>query len=154
MKITKKWLDEKGACVLDEEKLRAETEFDGDILKIVKHLMSKNRFQDANWLITHCNTEFQNVQYAIFAAEQVLYIFEDRFPEDNRPRLAITAAKEYLENQSEETYAADTAYTAAYAAANTAACAADTAAKKELQEKIIENGLKNIKNDIAKGVIN
>ncbi len=71
--------------------------------------------------------------YAIYWAEAVLHIFEEKYPDDNRPRKAIEAAKEYLRHPTEENkqaadaaaYAADAA-DAAYAAY--AACAANAAA--------------------------
>jgi hypothetical protein len=62
------------------------------------------------------------VRYAIFAAEQVLGIFEGKHPDDKRPRQAIEAARRYLETPCD---AADAAY-AAYAA-DAAAYAADAA---------------------------
>ena len=40
--------------------------------------------------------EKDNARLAIFAAEQVLPIFEKEYPEDPRPRKAIEAAKEYV----------------------------------------------------------
>ena len=82
----------------------------------------------------------QAVQYAIFAAEQVIDIYEGKYPNDKRPRNAIEAAKAYLKNPSKETKAdayasaaadAYPAYAAASyaddAAAYAAACAADAA---------------------------
>ena len=70
---------------------------------------------------------------AIFAAEQVLDIFERRYPDDKRPRQAIEAAKKVLENDTEETrraaaYAASAAYAGAAPSAAYAAYAADAAA--------------------------
>ena len=40
----------------------------------------------------------QKVQYAIFAAEKVIYLFENKYPDDGRPRKAIEAAKKYVKN--------------------------------------------------------
>ena len=71
--------------------------------------------------------------YAIYCAEAVLHIFEEKYPNDNRPRKAIEAAKEYLKHPTEENkqaayaYAA-AAYDAAYAAYDAAAYAAYDAA--------------------------
>jgi hypothetical protein len=42
------------------------------------------------------------VKYAVFAAENVLDIYELRYPEDKRPRQAIKAAKKCIENPSDE----------------------------------------------------
>ena len=71
------------------------------------------------------------VKFAIYCAEYVLPIFEQEFPNDNRARLAITAAKNWLSNPCEETrqLAAHAAYpiprNPANAAATYAAYAAD-----------------------------
>ena len=79
--------------------------------------------------------------FAIWCAEQVLPVFEDRYPNDDRPRRAIEAAKVAIENPSEENkmvaiaaaYTADAASwaaRAAYAAADAdAAYAASWAAR-------------------------
>ena len=57
------------------------------------------------------------VQYAIYAAEQVIHIFEARYPTDNRPRQAIEFAKAHV-------LSAETVLAAARAAARDAARAA------------------------------
>ena len=66
--------------------------------------------------------------YAIWCAEQVLPVFEDMIPEDDRPRRAIEAAKVAVETPNEENkMAAVLAAYAAYTAAD-AVCVADAAA--------------------------
>ena len=124
--ITKKWLQEKSACsegvkwFLDK---RIE-DISGDLL--VDMLMNEDKFQWANWLIVRIMDYKQRVQYAVFAAEQVLDIFEKKYPNDKRPREAIEAAKKCIDNPSDENKkAAYAAYAAAYVAA---AYAADDAA--------------------------
>lgn len=74
-------------------------------------------------------TKEDSVALAIFAAEQVVEIYEERYPGDLRPRKAIEAAKAYLENPTDATDAADAAYAAADAAAYTARAAARAAAE-------------------------
>ena len=125
-KITKKWLKKINACCPESDMDRAEKEFKGDIELIAKALLDNNRFDDANWLLTRIMNKSQNVQYAIFAAEQVLSIFENKYPNDNRPRKAIEAAKNYLKNPCKKTKSAAyaTVYTTVYAAANAATAAA------------------------------
>jgi hypothetical protein len=59
--------------------------------------------------------------FALDAAEHVLYLFEKKFPEDNRPRFAIECAREFLagtKTKQELAAAADAAYAsrAAYTA--------------------------------------
>jgi len=93
-----------------------------------------NILRYADWGICRIFTKEQKVKYAIYSAELVLDIFEKRYPEDNRPRKAIEAARGYLINQSEEnrikcrTAAAAAAYAAAAAAAAADAAAYATAA--------------------------
>ena len=131
--ITKEFLEKHNACSsgmswVTENKLigLAPKEF-------IDTLMSNDKFGWANWLIVRLMNKKQKVQYAIFAAEQVLYIFEKKYPGDLRPRKAIEAAKEYLTHPFIKTkraaYAAATAAAyaadAAYAAATAAAYAAD-----------------------------
>jgi len=79
----------------------------------------------ARWLFTKLMTNKQNVEIAIFSAEQVLNIFEKKYSNDDRPRKAILAAKRYLkvptlQNKTNADAAADAAYASAYAAAYTA----------------------------------
>ncbi len=129
---------------------------------LIKDLMSKKRYEWANWLIVRLMDKPQYVAYAIYAAEQVIDIYEKKYPNDVRPRKAIEAAKEYLKNPSEENKcaAANAARAAARAAANAAYAAADAAAyaaadaaadaayaaadaaRKKLQIKILKYGLK------------
>lgn len=50
-------------------------------------------------------TKIDSVKLAIFTAEQVIDIFEGKYPEDDRPRKAIEAAKNFIKNPCEETQA-------------------------------------------------
>ena len=135
------------------------------IEEIINTMMKHNSHADAYWLIVRFMSHVEKVLYAIFAAEQVLGIYEKKYPEDGRPRKAIEAAKAWIKNPFEETkkaaYAADAAARAAahaaYAAADAAADAvadaaayaaadaADAAANKRLQEKILNFGIELIK---------
>jgi hypothetical protein len=74
-------------------------------------------------------TKKQAVELAILFAERVLPIFEVKYPDDKRPRLAIEAAKEWLKNPTAKNKKAYAAYAYAYAAyaAYAAACAAAAA---------------------------
>jgi len=82
------------------------------------------------------------VSFAILCAEAVLSIYEIKYPNDDRPRKAIEAAKKYLRHPSADAAraayaayaAADAAYAAAYAAdaaVYAAAYAADAAARAD-----------------------
>ena len=140
MKITMKWLEENNACMESREMWQTEKMKSIDSIRLVKKLMVEDRFQWANWLIVRLMTHEQKIQYTIFAAEQVIEIYEKKYPSDNRPRKAIEAARKYIAEPSEENKIA------AYAAANAAAYAADNAAyaaaRAEMQKRIIANGIK------------
>ena len=111
-----------------------------------------DRKQDLKALVdARTCTKAQAVEYAVICAEDVLFIWEEAHPEDDRPRKAIEATRAWLAEPTEarrvdansaadaysaatDAYAADAAYyadAAAYYAANAAyyaARAADSAA--------------------------
>ena len=131
MKITEQWFAEHNACKEGMEWVNKyyENRKEIEAAEIVTALRDFNTSW-ANWVITKVFDKTQCVKYAIFAAEQVLHIFEDKYPEDLRPRKAIEAAKAYLENPCEATRkAAGDAYAAARVSCNIAraACAAGDA---------------------------
>lgn len=107
-KITKEWLREKGACAEGYEwfiRQRVKGEVD-----ILEQLEKEEKYDWANWLIVRRMTRPQYLQYAVFAAEQVIGSFEKRYPNDKRLRLAIEATRRCITDDSPE------ARTAAYAA--------------------------------------
>ena len=150
MEITKKWLDKQGACA-DGVKWFVESKFEGiEGIALVKKTMKK-KMDWANWLVVRLMTHDQQIRYAIFAAEQVINIYEEKYPDDKRPREAIEAAKRYLADKTEgnrqaASTAADAAYAAAYAAhaAHAAANAAYAAAKSDMFKTIINYGIEII----------
>ncbi len=125
MKITKGWLKKINACregVDEFDKYDLSTP-----IKCVEKCIKINRLDWANWLIVRCMEYKQYVSYAIFAAEQVIDIYEKRYPNDIKPRNAINAAKKCLNDPSIKNK--KSAYAAAFAAAAAyAAYAADAAA--------------------------
>ena len=134
MKITLKYLQAQSACNEGVEFVQ-ENGFIGMeakdfILKLIEH----KKLDWANWLSVRVLNKLDKVRYAVYAAEQVIDIYEKKYTNDDRPRKAIEAAKNYIENPSREN-----AYTAAHAsiasanaadaaAASAAASAADAAA--------------------------
>jgi len=97
---------------------------------LTKTLLDVNKVKPdwAAWLYARLMSEEQCKQFAIYAAEEVLHIFEAEYPNDDRPRLAIVAAKIALEsNTPANREAARDAADAAYAAGAYVACAADAA---------------------------
>jgi hypothetical protein len=160
MNITKEWLLEKDACKGGIKWFLSQDEIDAG--KVMLKLIDCDRVADARWVMRKLiATKTQAVLIAIFAAEPAIDIFENKYPDDKRPRKAIEAAKAYIDNPCENTRlaanhayhaayaAAYAAYAAAYAAADAAYAAADAAAaadyhdyhdcgKKETQVKIIK----------------
>lgn len=74
-------------------------------------------------------TKNDSVEIAIFAAEQVIEVFEKKYPNDDRPRKAIEAAKAWSKDPSDKNKKA--AYAAARAA-DAAIYAADAAMVKKI----------------------
>jgi len=128
MKITKNWLEEKNACREGINFFISQKETES--LIILKNLIEQKKLNWANWLIVRTMTYKQYVLYAIFSAEQVINIFEKKYPTDNRPRNAIKQAKKCILNADAAAYADAyaAAADAAAAAADDAAAAADAAA--------------------------
>jgi len=139
-KVTIEKLRSMDAC--DSAVEWVEEQKETDLLKLINAAMKKSRFDWVNWYLVRIMTYKQYVSYAIFAAEQVIDIFERKYPEEKRPREAIKAAKKCLSSptKNNKSAAAHTAHTAhtAYAAADAvhadaayatacAACAACTA---------------------------
>jgi hypothetical protein len=165
MKITREFLKEKRACSDGFKWWCDNCEGLSDVDQIKK--LAEHRFSWANWLIVRIMSYEQYVSYAIFAAEQVIGIYEKKYPEDKRPRKAIEAAKECLKDPSGKNKkaayaAAGDAYAAAYTAYAAAAYAAYAAAgdaddaddaayaaaayaataRNKLRKKIINYGIK------------
>ena len=143
MKITENWLRKKAAC--DEGIEWFSHSSQNDPIVVLKLLISENRLNWANWLIVRVMKRKHYLAYAIFAAEQVLEIYEKKYPNNKCPSHAIKAAKTVLKKDTKETriaaaYAADAAAYASDAAAYAAAYASD-AAKNKLQLKILEYGI-------------
>ena len=73
---------------------------------------------DAIWCF-RCTTQSSDnirIEFACRCAEHVLHFFEDKYPGDKRPRLAIEAARDCLMNKTTD-WAAGDAWDAARAAA-------------------------------------
>ena len=123
MKITKGWLKNQMACTggIDwfEKEVKEASEF--ELLEKLIKTNEKEKLQWANWLLSKLFNRKQKIQYAVFAAEQVIGLFEKKYPSDKRPRKAIDAAKEVLKADTAENrqaaYVAYADYSAAYAAA-------------------------------------
>ena len=148
MKITKEWLKEKSACMAGQKWFLDQEETDG--VNVVRKLVRVGKLDWANWLVVRIMTYKQYVSYAVYSAEQVIDLYEKKYPGDDRPRRAIEAAKICINNPTQENkYAAARAADAAtYAtcaaarAADAATRAADAVANDEMKKKIINYGVK------------
>jgi len=89
--------------------------------EVMEGLLKDKRLEWANWLIARLLNRKGKIRYAIFAAEEVLELFEKKYPEDKRPRKAIKAAKAVLRKNNKETR--DAAGAAAWAAGDAARAA-------------------------------
>ena len=87
-----------------------------------KSLTTIKRLEYSSWYADPSKRKDVQVWFAILCAESVLIHFESKFPNDDRPRKAIEAAKEYLRLKTAR------AARAAASAADRAASAADYAA--------------------------
>ena len=109
--ITVKWLESINACGEAVEVFADQNE--KDALKVLGLMIKQKKLSWANWLIVRLMTYKKYVSYAVYAAEQVINIYEKRHPGDNRPREAIKAAKRCIKNPSRENKAAAVAYAVA-----------------------------------------
>lgn len=119
MKTTLNKLKAAGACTERYKVLLTalgKTESDDEELTILK-IIETNGIQDAIWALR--TVEGKDKELRLFAAdcaEMVLPIYEKQFPNDDRPRKAIQAARDYANG-----LITDAASAAAWAAARTTA---------------------------------
>jgi len=131
--ITLRWLTQQGACPEGKQWFREHE--NPDAVTTLESLIEDDKLKWGNWLIVRVMERKQYLQYAVFAAEQAIDLFEREYPSDERPRKAIEAVRRCIEDDSPENRAAaraagDAAGDAAWAAARAAgaARAASTAA--------------------------
>ena len=137
-KITDGWIKENNPC---SEALKWWGEKEREPIKILKELIKVKKYVWANWMIVRVMTYNDYVSYAVFAAEQVIDIYEKKYPDDKRPREAIEAAKKCIDDPSKENKEAAWA-----AGAATWAAGAAGAAEKAMQLKILNYGMKLLNN--------
>lgn len=109
--FTKEFMQRNKGCYTDEQLSRCSF-MSQELITLESILASEIPFRDKYWFVCQkLAGNDQNIKIAVAAAEIVLPIYEDKYPDDDRPRKAIDAAKSGL-NAAD---AADAAY-AAYAA--------------------------------------
>ena len=132
MKLTNAWLEKWEACSDGVAWFRKSGLTESS--EVLEGLLKDKKLGWAKWLIVRLLDRKDKIRYAVFAAEQVIEIFEKKYPEDKRPRQAIEAAKAVLATDDGETRAAARA-------AGDAAWAAAWAAGDAVQEKIVRYGM-------------
>ncbi len=97
MKITLELLTKYHFCSGEIEYFKKNKLEDIQLTELIKIFNKDNKLPLSNWLISRLLDNDNKVRYAIYAAELVLHIFEDKYPDDNRLRKAIEIAKNYLQ---------------------------------------------------------
>lgn len=168
--LTKQFMQDNCGCYSQDE-LMSCSFMKSEEITLDSILTSEIPLKDKFWFVCRkLATKEQNQQIAIFCAETVLFINEDKHPYGDRPRRAIKAAKDYLagaisiEELLEARLAAFSAFSATYADAAyyayyaaTAAAYADTAydatfavastSRKNLNEMLLKSLIEFCKNN-------
>src|SRR5271157_1137493 len=100
-----------------------------DHADLIKDLIKKDKVNWANWLVSKLLNTDNVIRYAIYSAELVIYLFEEKYPNDDRPRKAIEAAKNYLNDPKKENRSAAWDSGEAAWAAGATACSVWAAAR-------------------------
>ena len=138
--ITKKWIDKNNPC---EKALVWYKDYLGKSpITILNRLIKTKKYVWANWFIVRVMEYRDYVSYAVYTAEQVIDIFEKKYPDDKRPRQAIEAAKKCIKDPSKENKKVARAAWVAAGAARAAAEAAWVATEAAIQKKILDYGIK------------
>jgi hypothetical protein len=102
MLVTKEKLIELNACEEGIEFLEDHNMLGEPLTDVIKFGIAHEQYVYCNWLIVRWMDYKQRVSYAVFAAEQCIENYETSYPDDDRPRQAIEAAKICIENPSAE----------------------------------------------------
>ncbi len=125
-------INRQNACAGGMRWFKAQDETDS--IKVLEKLLAQDKWDYFRWLVMRLMDKPQCVEWAIYCAEQVIGIYEKKYPDDDRPRKAIEAAKAYLASPCDATKKASAADAAADAAA--AAYAADADSRKQMRNTL------------------
>jgi len=142
MIITKRWLIGQQACWEGIDWFL--TQKNREPRALLRALIKENQpLEWGNWFLSRKLKRIDKVRYAVYAAKQVLGLFEEEYPNDDRPRKAIKAVEKYIKNPTKKNKeAADAAAYGAYGAyAACAAYAAHAAAYAAYRVGIKEKGM-------------
>ena len=152
MKISSKWLKENSACSEGVSWFKAQKETDA--VKVLEKLIEEKQLDWANWTICKIFSDKQRTQYTVFAAEQVAYLWKDKYPKEYK------IWKKWVDDGCPDSgrdaaWAARAAAGAARAAAwdaawaaRAAAGAARDAAGDAMLKKILNYGLELLKGEL------
>ena len=79
MKITKEFLKSKNACSSGMQFVEQKKMFELEHEEFINLLIASNYWNWANWLISRLMNYQQRVTYAVFAAEQVINIYNKKY---------------------------------------------------------------------------
>ena len=130
------FLIENGAC--EECYAWAQTQTDRGHAAFLRAAAEEN-FSYFTWCVKKSFDKHQSVEFAVYCAELALPIFERKFPDDERPRKAIAAARAAAADDAAaaSAYSAAYAYDAAYAAYASAYAAIAARAAREIAEILL-----------------
>ena len=120
---------EEGACIESYRKMAKSlggiTKYGKDTPIPLDKVIEVCGLQDAIWSLRCTIEESENIsiEFACRCAEHVLHFFEDKYPNDRRPRQAIEAARNCITNKSLAAVSAASAASAARSAAYAAVSA-------------------------------
>jgi hypothetical protein len=130
MKVTKRWLENRDACSEAVDAFCSQKE--RELIPLLRKMIRADKLDWANWLIVRKMNRRQLVRYAVYAAEQVIDNYEKEYPDDDRPRKAIQAAKRYIKNPTAQNkLAARSAAADAWSSARSAESAESAARSAE-----------------------
>jgi len=103
MKLTLEMLQKLNAC--EPGVIWFQQQGTEDVETLIDRAIASNDvdiLQFANWGVCRLFDRMQCIRYAVFAARQVLDIFEHEYPEDKRPRQLLEVIEEYLAEPTDE----------------------------------------------------
>jgi len=100
MRVTKNWLVKHDACsdgmiFVTEHKLIGTDEY-----YFIRQLVKLNKHDWALWLLARRLDRKDRIRFAVYCAKDVLPIYEDTYPNDDRPRKAIEAAEACIKSDT------------------------------------------------------
>lgn len=99
-KVTVKWLKKWDACKDGIEWFERQEETDPG--KLIGKLIGIKEYSYINYSLVQLLNRKQKIEYAIYAAQQIIEIYEKEYPEDDGPRKTLETAKLYIYKNTEK----------------------------------------------------